>query len=174
MKTTADIKAALDQLHDIGPQYVVISSAELDDTPEDKMYLFGSERRVVSGSDEHRVNHRFRIGFPKLDGSFTGTGDLFAALLLARLEEITTQRVTESSDASSSSSSPLAQACQIVLGSMTRILNHTLSCQQDIPIDAPKRGNSAIAKACELRLIECRDMIETVSTAHLSIESFDE
>ncbi|KAI8058368.1 Ribokinase-like protein [Syncephalis plumigaleata] len=170
LKTTADIRAALDQLHDIGPRYVVISSAELDDTPEGRMYLFGSER--VSGSEQ--VN-RFKIGFPKLNGSFTGTGDLFASLLLARLEEITTKHATEPSDTSySSPSSPLAQACRIVLGSMTRILNHTLSYQQDIPADAPKRGNSAIARACELRLIECRDMIETVSTNYLSIDPFDE
>ncbi|KAI9594520.1 protein F57C9.1, isoform c [Syncephalis fuscata] len=168
LKTETDISQVLNELHDIGPRYIVISSAELENAPSNTMYLFGSERQSDTGKCV-----RFKIGFPKLNGSFTGTGDLFAALLLARLDEISREATSTNNDGSRHDNNTLARACQIVLGSMTRILTHTLSYQRDIPPNAPMRGDSAIARACELRLIECRNLIESVFI-NLKIEAFDE
>lgn len=62
----------IEKLHE-SVERVVITSANIDDS----MFLFCSERTL---------NCIHQIKIPKVAGKFTGTGDLFAALLLAHLD----------------------------------------------------------------------------------------
>jgi pyridoxine kinase len=63
---------AIDRLHDIGPRTVIVKSCTIDAT----LRLYASRRTA------HSVQ-RYRAVIPRVDGYFSGTGDLFAALYIA-------------------------------------------------------------------------------------------
>jgi len=67
---------AMDALHDKGVKTVVISSAD-----------FGADNKTLLGLGSQRHSslspRRLQVQIPVLDAHFTGTGDLFAALLTA-------------------------------------------------------------------------------------------
>jgi len=70
-----DAFSAIDKLHSIGPSVVIITSLEYGD----KSFI------PLVGSIQSRDSavRRFRMKVPRLNRSFTGTGDLFSALVLA-------------------------------------------------------------------------------------------
>ncbi|KAB0797291.1 hypothetical protein PPYR_08285 [Photinus pyralis] len=74
VSTIEDAWDAIDILHQRGCKTVVISSTE-----------FGNDDYLVAMASSHADGHRraLTINIPKLPTSFTGTGDLFAALILA-------------------------------------------------------------------------------------------
>jgi len=78
MRITSDADAlqAIDKLHQVGPKVVIITSFEFGD--RSFVSLLGSIR-----NDDGKTSRRFKMQVPRFDRSFTGTGDLFAALLLA-------------------------------------------------------------------------------------------
>uniref|UniRef100_A0A671SKK8 Pyridoxal kinase n=1 Tax=Sinocyclocheilus anshuiensis TaxID=1608454 RepID=A0A671SKK8_9TELE len=67
-------------LHSMGPDTVVITSSELP-SPLGDQYLvaLGSQKR----EDGTMVTQQIRMDIPRVDAVFVGTGDLFAAMLLA-------------------------------------------------------------------------------------------
>uniref|UniRef100_A0A671SLV5 Pyridoxal kinase n=2 Tax=Sinocyclocheilus anshuiensis TaxID=1608454 RepID=A0A671SLV5_9TELE len=69
-------------LHSMGPDTVVITSSELP-SPLGDQYLvaLGSQKRVTE--DGTMVTQQIRMDIPRVDAVFVGTGDLFAAMLLA-------------------------------------------------------------------------------------------
>uniref|UniRef100_A0A673IG91 Pyridoxal kinase n=1 Tax=Sinocyclocheilus rhinocerous TaxID=307959 RepID=A0A673IG91_9TELE len=69
-------------LHSMGPDTVVITSSELP-SPLGDQYLvaLGSQKRVTA--DGTMVTQQIRMDIPRVDAVFVGTGDLFAAMLLA-------------------------------------------------------------------------------------------
>lgn len=70
-----------DKLHALGPQTVIITSTHTSEN-RDLINLIASYKSIDSSSQE---SFKFHIQFPKVGtGSFNGTGDLFAAVLLAR------------------------------------------------------------------------------------------
>ncbi|KAF9915273.1 putative pyridoxal kinase [Lobosporangium transversale] len=179
-----DIKScleAIDILHTAGVENVVITSVSL--SPEDiaantegksneephgkqgekadnlPMYC------VCSSKEDQRV---FAIGFPTYDGYFTGTGDLFSALLLARLDE--TLQETQASSAQNGIEqskaqyvTPLAKASLKVVATMKAVVLRTFSAQKEItgkPIDKAQASSAAVVKRCELRLIQSKKDIE--------------
>lgn len=71
IKTKADVWTAIDLLHKKGCKTVVISSAELEDS--DVLHVFASDSE----------GNKWTLNLRKMPLSFTGTGDLFAALFLA-------------------------------------------------------------------------------------------
>jgi pyridoxine kinase len=77
IKTRQDAVTACDTLHEQGVQTVVITSLEYEHATE--LTVFASHKGADGGAQRYEVN------MPKLDGRFTGTGDLSAALLLAWL-----------------------------------------------------------------------------------------
>jgi pyridoxine kinase len=156
LRTLDAMKEALKQLHSYGPRNVVISSAELEHIDPDTLVLLASHQK---GQGDEATFEQFMVRFPKLRGGFTGTGDLFAALLLARLDEEEKREQAEAVQ-TSATDGPLARACLKVLHTMTKTLKHTMQYQKDLPPNFPLRGDSRIARACELRLIECREFIE--------------
>lgn len=123
---------AIDLIHDKGVKLVVISSTNFY---QDKNFLLGlaSDR---SGSS----TRRFRVLIPSLDAHFTGTGDLFAALLLAWHHRYPHD---------------LKQAMQKVLGSMRAILQRTF-------LYGSKKENKHLpsVERLELKLIQSRKDIE--------------
>lgn len=74
LKTIEDVWEATATMHGMGPKTVIISSSELCD--KNSLLCLGST--IVDGKKEKAM-----ITFPKLEASYTGTGDLFSALLLA-------------------------------------------------------------------------------------------
>ncbi len=82
---------------------------------------------------------------------FTGTGDLFAALLLAYFKP-------------SSGPDALCQACDKVVSTMQSVLERTLEYRKYKSIEDIKVGDPAIAKSMlmadvELKLVQSRDLI---------------
>lgn len=73
ISTENDAIEVLTWFHENNVPTVVITSSELKDKPG-KLVLFASNTKT---------KQRFKITFDKIEGNFTGTGDTFAALLLA-------------------------------------------------------------------------------------------
>lgn len=66
------LRAALDAVHQRGPKIVLVTSAQLGDTPDDSIDLFVSSFEGL---------HRLRT--PRLPETFNGAGDAIAALFFA-------------------------------------------------------------------------------------------
>ncbi|XP_051564522.1 pyridoxal (pyridoxine, vitamin B6) kinase a isoform X2 [Myxocyprinus asiaticus] len=80
--TEKDAIDVMNLLHSKGPDTVVITSSDLP-SPVGDQYLvaLGSQKRVRP--DGTKVTQQIRMDIPKVDAVFVGTGDLFAAMLLA-------------------------------------------------------------------------------------------
>ncbi|KAG7282929.1 hypothetical protein CRUP_018429, partial [Coryphaenoides rupestris] len=82
MKTEKEAIEILDLLHQMGPGTVVLTSTDLPSKLGDQFLVaFGSQRLVKP--DGTSSNQKIRMDIPKVDAVFVGTGDLFAAMLLA-------------------------------------------------------------------------------------------
>ncbi|KAF9438605.1 hypothetical protein BGZ76_006504 [Entomortierella beljakovae] len=169
-----DVKSCLEtieKLHSMGAENVVITSVSL--SSEDVIsYLLngkpqgGSENFsmycICSSSNPGQKNSRiFVIGFPTYDGYFTGTGDLFSALLTARLNQAIQHHDHPESLANLT---PLARACIKVVSTMKAVVYKTYMGQNGFSeggqMDKKKASASAIVKHCELRLIQSKNDIE--------------
>jgi pyridoxine kinase len=139
-----DLAAAITAIHQTySVPHVVVTSVQLSSlgtsTPPSTLTVIGSTTRS-DGSPR-----LFRIDVPALDCFFSGTGDMFAALTVARLREIVFSDPSSSSSSSSSSlrntrswvspddvpptELPLAKATERVLASMQSILEKTLEAR---------------------------------------------
>jgi len=105
--------------------HVFVTSTQLDDAHEGTITLVGSTAR----SDmQARV---FRIDVPYFPVYFTGTGDMFAALLVARLREeamradVLQKRGWVSDDDVDAIDLPLAKAAQKAVATMQAVLKKT-------------------------------------------------
>ncbi len=76
IKDTPSVHAALDKLHAMGAKSIIITSVELEDYDSSLLHLFAST------PGPNGAFTRFKISFPKFNEFFTGTGDLFASLIL--------------------------------------------------------------------------------------------
>ena len=97
----------------------------------------------------------FRIDIPKLPLFFSGTGDMFAALIVSRFSEavklaspdLASTPSWQSSDDIAAEDLPLAKACQKVLASMQAILAKTTErCHEKMEVydkKAEKEGRGA-------------------------------
>ncbi|KAF5881003.1 pyridoxal kinase-like [Clarias magur] len=73
---------AMDLLHAMGPDTVVITSSDLL-SPLGSQYLVALGSQNTVRADGSKEKQRIRLDIPKVDAVFVGTGDLFAAMLLA-------------------------------------------------------------------------------------------
>ncbi|XP_051761685.1 pyridoxal (pyridoxine, vitamin B6) kinase a isoform X2 [Ctenopharyngodon idella] len=82
ISTEKDAVEVMNLLHLMGPDTVVITSSDLP-SPLGDQYLvaLGSQKRVRA--DGTMVTQQIRMDIPRVDAVFVGTGDLFAAMLLA-------------------------------------------------------------------------------------------
>lgn len=124
----ASIGRAVQVLHErYGIPHVVITSVSLPhpDHPVSSLSVVGSS--MTSG----RRARPFKIVFPAIDCFFSGTGDMFAALMVVRLREAATAAAMMdraswlSDDAVDALDLPLARAAEKVLASMHEVLTKT-------------------------------------------------
>ncbi|KAF9085567.1 putative pyridoxal kinase [Mortierella sp. AD031] len=207
-----DVKSCMEVieiLHDAGVENVVITSVSLSpnditahhihhagqngvatngttvEEAEGSMYCVCSSR---CSKDEHP--RMFAIGFPTYDGYFTGTGDLFSALLVARLDEAILQAKEEESEATGPNpeeqekstpltnghhanghrehkgtmeKTPLLRACIKVVATMRAVVLRTYQAQKGTigqSLDRTQASSAAVVKRCELQLIQSKRDIE--------------
>jgi pyridoxine kinase len=145
-------------LHERGAPHVIITSTNVSTDIDGMLTLYGSTR--LSSSSTPRT---FRLKLPKLDGRFTGTGDFFAALIVAH-------SATRHQDPEGW----LALACEKAIGTMQMVLRRTLEhAAQTLSGGLGALGtvgggghndgstSAEQVRALELRLVQSRDAIET-------------
>jgi pyridoxine kinase len=146
VETIDDARKACDVLHKMGPSIVFITSAILDEIPtgddttsedepldEEKdgnkvITIIASKRSNNDGKQE-----MWRIDCPKIPGSFTGTGDVTACLLLGHLEN---------------NPDDLPLVMEMVINTMYLLIERT------------HKAKGKTVRSKELRLIQSKDIIE--------------
>ena len=93
----------------MGAKTIIITSVDLQDHDPSLLHLFASTP-LANGSFS-----RFKISFPKRHEFFTGTGDLFASLILGYLDE------------SRSLSDSLLDAAEKAISAIQSVLEKTIS-----------------------------------------------
>lgn len=160
-----------------GVPHIVLTSVSLDhDNNGDEQNHSGasSPRKTLSvvGSTmtaSTRKPRAFKIRFPAIDAYFSGTGDMFAALMVVRVRQAVTAAAARlgqtaswlSPDDVDALDLPLAKAAERVLASMHEVLAATCESMKaevkrveaDIGGDDEKRMHLARSKAAELRLV---------------------
>lgn len=156
-----------------GVPHIVLTSVSLDN--DDNHNDGASPNRMLSvvGSTmtaSTRKPRAFKIRFPAIDAYFSGTGDMFAALMVVRMRQAVTAAPgstlgqTESwlsPDDVDALDLPLARAAERVLASMHEVLAATCEsmkaevkrAEADIGEGDEKRMHLARSKAAELRLV---------------------
>ncbi|TGZ82189.1 Ribokinase-like protein, partial [Ascodesmis nigricans] len=159
------LSTAIDTLHSrYNLPHVIVTSVTLPNS--NTMYCAGSTRTSTSQS------RKFLIEVPLIDGFFSGTGDLFAALTLARLREKSEDAgllKTDSwlpGDDVAPVDLPLAKAVQGVLASMNGVLIRTKTERDRILQGMEEKGlfvgkdhkekHIMTTRASELRLVQSR------------------
>lgn len=146
-------RAAARKLHALGASNVIITTLKLDKVPE-QVRIAPKEADVeplYCLTSQEDTGEQHLIAFPTFHGYFTGTGDLFSALVVARWQE---QRESNRS---------LAEATVRVVQSVNAITHDTWQHQVHRVQSEYKGGrppNPADVKACELRLIQGKVHIE--------------
>uniref|UniRef100_A0A673AXK9 Pyridoxal kinase n=1 Tax=Sphaeramia orbicularis TaxID=375764 RepID=A0A673AXK9_9TELE len=80
--TEEDAVEVMDLLHQMGPETVVLTSTDLPSKHGDQFLVaLGSQKTVKP--DGTNATQKICMDIPKVDAVFVGTGDLFAAMLLA-------------------------------------------------------------------------------------------
>lgn len=127
------VRTAIEKIHEMNVEKVVITSLEcLPGTPDDCMTLVGSDRSV---------NLVFQISFKKFPGKYTGTGDLFASLLLAYMNNQTNS---------------LKNACEMAISVMHKVLKRTFEYATESAQHGGDIDEIIKIRNHELRLIDCR------------------
>ncbi|CAF3433196.1 unnamed protein product [Rotaria socialis] len=124
---------SLRTLHSMGPSHIIISSISADKIGRSENILQMRASSKIS-NDQYQT---FRIDFPRLESSFTGTGDSFSALILAWLHK----------------ENNLVCACEKAISILHQVLLKTIELSKPISIHNTC-GN-------ELCLIESKTIIES-------------
>lgn len=131
LSSKADVFSACEALHDRGVHTVVVTSSSCASAAD--IVLLASTRQP----QEDGCPSRFSVSVPRLDAYFTGTGDLLAALLLARV----TQHPGR-----------LAVAVEAAVASLHAVLKDTAEHAGDA-MQATTRS-AAVCRRRELRLVQ--------------------
>ncbi|GAM37788.1 hypothetical protein TCE0_033r08008 [Talaromyces pinophilus] len=137
INNTTDLANAITSIHKTyGVPHIIVTSVQLSSlgssTPSGLMTVIGS---TVRSDGSPRL---FRVDIPALECNFNGTGDMFAALTVARLREAVyatgpTLRNTKSwvsADDVSPTELPIAKSTEKVLSSMHAILLKTMEARE--------------------------------------------
>ncbi|KAI0385780.1 Ribokinase-like protein [Hypomontagnella monticulosa] len=179
----ASLKHAIQVLHqDFGVPHIVITSVSmplLDSSSSSSSSSPSSDKPrsmsvIGSTMTSDRRPRLFRISFPVFDCYFSGTGDMFAALMVARMREavfafdkqngvdgtLGDKRSWLSGDDVDALDLPLARAAEKVLASMHEVLERT--CQSMTLEMAGKQDDKSVdektlhllrSRAAELKLV---------------------
>ncbi|KAK7168734.1 hypothetical protein R3I93_004896 [Phoxinus phoxinus] len=135
-----DAVEVMNLLHSMGPDTVVITSSDLP-SPLGDQYLvaLGSQKRVRA--DGTMVTQQIRMDIPRVDAVFVGTGDLFAAMLLAWTHH---------------HPNDLKTACEKTISVMHHVIRRTITYAKEVA--GPDRKPSPAQ--LELRMIQSKADIE--------------
>uniref|UniRef100_A0A1B6MD03 Pyridoxal kinase n=1 Tax=Graphocephala atropunctata TaxID=36148 RepID=A0A1B6MD03_9HEMI len=128
----ADAWEAIDWFHQLGVKTVAISSSQLGT---------GNNLLALASSITDGKKSQVTIEIPLLDATFTGTGDLFAALFLAWMAK---------------SGGELNVALEKTLSTLQAVLKRTLQ----IASENTSKGKKCSKEQLELRLIQSKQDIE--------------
>ncbi|KAK7063279.1 hypothetical protein SK128_022569 [Halocaridina rubra] len=131
IKNENDAMKAMEWFHSQGVKTVVLSSTDLGDENE----LLGLASCTSNGTAT-----KLKIPIPRLPANFTGTGDLFAALLLAWMHH---------------SDDNLQVAVEHTVSTMQAILHRTLKCART----EAGENEALTARHLELKLVQSLDDI---------------
>ncbi|KAM0242818.1 hypothetical protein ACHAPO_001241 [Fusarium lateritium] len=176
------LRKAIQVLHDkYKVPHIVITSVNLEapDHPPSHLSVVGS---TMTSTGQARF---FKIVFPSIDCYFSGTGDMFGALMVIRMREAVFDanenlRHTASwlsDDSVSATELPLARAAEKVLGSMHEVLSKTCEGMKKVverttgDMKAEDRENETKvhlvrSKAAELQLVRNLDCLRTPVTQY--------
>jgi pyridoxine kinase len=162
----ATLSNSIDHLHNVYHiPHVVITSVT---------FAHGTEYMKCAGSSMTSTGkpRKFMVDVPIIDGFFSGTGDLFAALTLARLREFSEAagllncKSWIPPDETEALEIPLAKATEVVLGSIHLILEKTKAArdkklsenigddEDEEPDVFPTKAHIRKTRASELRLVQ--------------------
>uniref|UniRef100_A0A665UPW5 Pyridoxal kinase n=1 Tax=Echeneis naucrates TaxID=173247 RepID=A0A665UPW5_ECHNA len=79
INTEEDAVEVMDLLHKMGPETVVLTSTDIPSKNGDQFLVALGSHKI----DGTKTNQKIYMDIPKVDAVFVGTGDLFAAMLLA-------------------------------------------------------------------------------------------
>uniref|UniRef100_A0A3B5K8E7 Pyridoxal kinase n=1 Tax=Takifugu rubripes TaxID=31033 RepID=A0A3B5K8E7_TAKRU len=138
ISTEKDAVEVMDLLHAMGPDTVVITSSDLPARLGDRFLVsLGSQRH----GNALRTTERVRLEVPKVDAVFVGTGDLFAAMLLAWTHHYPND---------------LKMACEKTFSVMHHVIQRTISYAHELA--GPGRRPSP--PQLELRMVQSKADIE--------------
>ena len=132
IESLSGVVNAVNTLHKMyGVRHVVVTSVRFGGGEEGGLTVVGST------STKDGKARCFKIEVPKLDCFFSGTGDMFAALMVGRLKEeagkagLLAERGWVSADEVKGVELPLARACEKVLSSMQIVLEKTIKARDE-------------------------------------------
>ncbi|KAF3815597.1 hypothetical protein GH733_016870 [Mirounga leonina] len=132
--------AVMDELHAMGPDTVVITSSNLL-SPRGGDYLIALGSQRIRNPDGSVVTERIRMEMHKVDAVFVGTGDLFAAMLLAWTHKHPNN---------------LKVACEKTVSAMHHVLQRTIKCAKAQAVGGLKPSPAQL----ELRMVQSKKDIE--------------
>ncbi|XP_044940306.1 pyridoxal kinase [Mustela lutreola] len=132
--------SVMDELHAMGPDTVVITSSNLP-SPRGSDYLIALGSQRIRNPDGSVVTERIRMEMHKVDAVFVGTGDLFAAMLLAWTHK---------------HPSNLKVACEKTVSAMHHVLQRTIRCAKAQAVGGLKPSPAQL----ELRMVQSKKDIE--------------
>ncbi|XP_035317790.1 pyridoxal kinase isoform X1 [Cricetulus griseus] len=130
----------MDMLHCMGPDTVVITSSDLP-SPQGTDYLIALGSQRMRKPDGSTVTQRIRMEMRKVNAVFVGTGDLFAAMLLAW-----THKHPDN----------LKVACEKTVSAMQHVLDRTIRCAKAQAGEGQKPSPAQL----ELRMVQSKKDIE--------------
>ncbi|KAM3862466.1 pyridoxal kinase-like [Diretmus argenteus] len=140
INTEKDAIEVMDLLHQMGPETVVLTSTDLPSKHGDQ-FLVGLGSQKIVRPDGTITTQKIHMEIPKVDAVFVGTGDLFAAMLLAWTHH---------------HPKDLKAACEKTVSVMHHVIKRTISYANAIA-GPGKRPNPA---QLELRMVQSRADIE--------------
>lgn len=140
ISTEKDAVEAMDQLHGMGPDTVVITSSDLLSSLGDQ-YLVALGSHITVKADGTKEKQLIRMDIPKVDAVFVGTGDLFAAMLLAWTHH---------------HPNDLKTACEKTVSGMQHVIKRTINYAKKAA-GPDRRPNPA---QLELRMVQSKGDIE--------------
>ncbi|XP_072301252.1 pyridoxal kinase-like [Eucyclogobius newberryi] len=140
INSVEDAIEVMDLLHKMGPETVVLTSTDLPSTRGDQFLVtMGSQKTVKP--DGTNTTQKICIDIPKVDAVFVGTGDLFAAMLLAWTHH---------------HPNDLKSACEKTASVMHHVIKRTIKYATEMA-GPGKRPNAA---QLELRMVQSKADIE--------------
>ncbi|XP_043987932.1 pyridoxal kinase-like isoform X1 [Gambusia affinis] len=143
INTEDDAVKVMDLLHEMGPDTVVLTSTDLPSKQGDQFLVaLGSQK--IRKPDGTSTNQRICLDIPKVDAVFVGTGDLFAAMLLAWTHH---------------HPNDLKTACEKTVSVMHHVIKRTIT----YAVETAGPGIKPSPAQLELRMVQSKADIENPS-----------